>query len=161
MVSIMNEALELEIGHKVLEVGGGSGWHAATIAEIVAPSNAPKDKWGHVYSIERIPELVALARENIEKVGYGDRVTVIHHDGTLGYPKEAPYDRILVAAAGPEVPKPLVEQLCDGGVLLVPVGGIQFCQTLVRVRKKNGKVLEESLGGVAFVPLIGKHGFEP
>jgi protein-L-isoaspartate(D-aspartate) O-methyltransferase len=161
MVSIMDEALELEIGHKVLEVGSGSGWHAATIAEIVAPSDAPKDNWGHVYTIERIPELAALARENIEKAGYGDRVTVIQHDGTLGYTQEAPYDRILVAAAGPEVPKPLVEQLRNRGVLLVPVGGIQFYQRLVRVRKKNGKVLEESLGGVSFVPLIGKHGFEP
>ena len=161
MVSIMDEALELEIGHKVLEVGSGSGWHAATIAEIVAPSNARKDTWGHVYTIERIPELAALARENIEKVGYGDRVTVIQHDGTLGYSQEAPYDRILVAAAGPEVPKPLVEQLCDKGVLLVPVGGIQFYQTLVRVRKTNGKLLQENLGGVSFVPLIGRHGFEP
>jgi len=161
MVSIMDEALELEVGHKVLEVGGGSGWHAATIAEIVAPSDAPKEEWGHVYTIERIPELAAYAKDNIEKTGYGDRITVIHKDGTLGYPEEAPYDRVLVAAAGPEVPKPLVEQLTDDGVLLVPVGGIQFYQTLVRIRKKNGKIVEENLGGVAFVPLIGKHGFEP
>ena len=157
----MDEALELEVGHKVLEVGGGSGWHAATIAEIVAPSEAPNEEWGHVYTIERIPKLAALARDNIEKAGYGDRITVIHQDGTLGYPEEAPYDRVLVAAAGPEVPKPLVEQLSDEGVLLVPVGGAQFYQTLVRVRKKNGQIVEENLGGVAFVPLIGKHGFEP
>jgi protein-L-isoaspartate(D-aspartate) O-methyltransferase len=161
MVSIMDEALELEVGHKVLEVGGGSGWHAATIAEIVAPSDAPKEEWGHVYTIERIPELAILAKDNIEKAGYGNRITVIHQDGTLGYPEEAPYDRVLVAAAGPEVPKPLVEQLSDEGVLLVPVGGAQFYQTLVRLRKKNGQIVEENLGGVAFVPLIGKHGFEP
>ena len=126
----------------------------------MAPSDAPKEEWGHVYTIERIPELAAFAKDNITKAGYGDRVTVIHQDGTLGYPEEAPYDRILVAAAGPEVPKPLVEQLSDGGILLVPVGGAQFYQTLVRVRKKNGKIVEENLGGVAFVPLIGKHGFE-
>ena len=161
MVSIMDEALELEIGHRVLEVGGGSGWHAATIAEIVAPSDAPKQKWGQVYTIERIPDLAALAKKNIEKAGYGDRITVIHQDGTLGYPEEAPYNRVLVAAAGPEVPKPLIEQLSEGGVLLVPVGGVQFYQTLLRVRKKNGQIVEENLGGVAFVPLIGKHGFEP
>jgi protein-L-isoaspartate(D-aspartate) O-methyltransferase len=161
MVSIMDEALELEVGHKVLEVGGGSGWHAATIAEIVAPSDAPKEEWGHVYTIERIAELAAFANENLTKAGYGERVTVIHQDGTLGYPEEAPYDRILVAAAGPEVPKPLVEQLAKGGILLVPVGGAQFYQTLVRVRKMDGKTVEENLGGVAFVPLIGKHGFEP
>ena len=139
MVSIMDEALELEVGHKVLEVGGGSGWHASTIAEIVAPSDAPKELWGHVYTIERIAELAAFANENINKTGYGDRVTVIHQDGTVGYPEEAPYNRILVAAAGPEVPQPLVEQLKNGGVLIVPVGGAQYYQTLVRVRKKDGK----------------------
>jgi protein-L-isoaspartate(D-aspartate) O-methyltransferase len=161
MVSIMDEALELEVGHKVLEVGGGSGWHAATIAEIVAPSDAPKEEWGHVYTVERIPELAAFAKDNIEKAGYGDRVTVIHQDGTLGYPEEAPYHRILVAAAGPEVPKPLIEQLEKGGILLVPVGGAQFYQTLVRIRKIDGQIIEENLGGVSFVPLIGKHGFEP
>jgi protein-L-isoaspartate(D-aspartate) O-methyltransferase len=159
MVSIMDEALELEVGHKVLEVGGGSGWHAATIAEIVAPSNLPKRKHGHVYTIERIAELAAFAKEKIQKLGYGDRITVIHRDGTLGYPEMAPYDRILVAAAGPELPKPLIEQLADDGILLVPVGGAQFYQTLVRVRKKDGKIFEENLGNVAFVPLIGKYGF--
>ena len=161
MVSIMNEALELEVGHKVLEVGGGSGWHASTIAEIVAPSDVPKEKWGHVYTVERIAELAAFAKDNIEKAGYGDRVTVLHQDGTLGYPEEAPYNRILVAAAGPEVPKPLIQQLEDEGILLVPVGGAQSYQTLVRIRKKDKKIIEENLGGVAFVPLIGKHGFEP
>jgi len=161
MVAIMDEALELEVGHKVLDVGGGSGWHASTIAEIVAPTDAPKEKWGHVYTVERIPELAAFAKDNLEKAGYGNRVTVIHQDGTLGYPEEAPYNRILVAAAGPEVPKPLIEQLGAEGILLVPVGGAQFYQTLVRIRKKDGKIIEENLGGVAFVPLIGKHGFEP
>jgi protein-L-isoaspartate(D-aspartate) O-methyltransferase len=161
MVSIMDEALELEVGHKVLEVGAGSGWHAATIAEIVAPSGTSKAEWGHVYTIERLAELAAFADQNIANTGYSDRVTVIHQDGTLGYTEEAPYDRILVAAAGPQVPKPLVEQLKNGGVLLVPVGGDQFYQTLVRVRKVDGKTVEENLGGVAFVPLIGKHGFKP
>ena len=160
MVSIMDEALELEVGHKVLEIGGGSGWHAATIAEIVAPSDGSKEEWGHVYTVERIAELAAFAKENIKKAGYQDRITVIHNDGTIGYPEKAPYDRVLVAAAGPEVPKPLVEQLKDGGVLLVPVGGAQFYQRLVRVRKQDGQTIEESLGGVAFVPLIGKHGFQ-
>ena len=79
----------------------------------------------------------------------------------MGYPEEAPYNRILVAAAGPEVPKPLIQQLEDEGILLVPVGGAQFYQTLVRIRKKDKKIIEENLGGVSFVPLIGKHGFEP
>ena len=160
MVSIMDEALQLEVGHKVLEVGGGSGWHASTIAEIVAPSDAPKEKWGHVYTIERISELASFAKDNIEKAGYGNRITVIHYDGTLGYAEEAPYDRILVAAAGPEIPKPLLQQLKENGILLLPVGGMQFYQTLIRIRKKGEKFIEENLGGVAFVPLIGKHGFK-
>lgn len=156
----MDEALELQVGHKVLEVGGGSGWHATTIAEIVAPSDLSKEKWGHVYTIERIPELAEFAKDNIEAAGFENRVTVILYDGTLGYTKEAPYDRILVAAAGPEVPQPLIQQLKEGGILLVPIGGTQFYQTLVKVRKKNGRIIEENLGGVAFVPLIGKHGFQ-
>ena len=160
MVSIMDEALELEVGHKVLEVGGGSGWHAATIAEVVAPSDVPKEKWGHVYTVERLAQLAAFAKNNIEKAGYGDRITVIHQDGTLGYTEQAPYDRIMVAAAGPQVPQPLVDQLKDGGTLVVPVGGAQFYQTLIRIRKKGNKVVQENLGGVSFVPLIGKHGFE-
>ena len=145
MVSIMDEALELEVGHKVLEVGGGCGWHASTIAKIVAPLAIPKERWGHVYTIERITELAAYAKNNITEAGYGDRITVIHQDGTLGYPQEAPYNRILVAAAAPSVPQPLVEQLTDGGVLLVPVGGAQFYQTLLRIRKTDGKTIEENL----------------
>ena len=149
------------MGHKVLEVGGGSGWHASTIAEIVAPSDAPKDVWGHVYTIERIAELAAFAKQNITEAGYGDRVTVIHQDGTVGYPEKAPYDRIIVAAAGPAVPKPLIDQLKDEGVLIVPVGGAQYYQTLIRVRKRGKTIIQENLGGVAFVPLIGKHGFQP
>jgi len=161
MVAIMNEALDLGVGHKVLEVGAGSGWHAATIAEIVAPSNVPKEEWGHVYTVERIPELAAFAKDNISKAGYENRVTIIHQDGTLGYPKEAPYNRILVTAAGPEVPIPLIQQLGEDGILLVPVGTAQFYQTLIRLRKKNGQTIEENLGGVAFVPLIGKYGFKP
>jgi protein-L-isoaspartate(D-aspartate) O-methyltransferase len=154
----MNEALELEVGHRVLEVGAGSGWHASTIAEIVAPTDTPKEKWGHVYTVEIVPELAELARKNIEKAGYGDRITIICEDGSIGYPEKAPYDRILVTAAAPDVPKPLSEQLKDGGILVIPVGGIHFYQTLVRVRKRDGKITEENLGGVAFVPLTGKHG---
>jgi len=160
MVSIMNEALELEVGHNVLEVGAGSGWHASTIAEIVAPTNTPKERWGHIYTIEVVPELAEFARKNIEKAGYGDRVTVVCGDGSRGYLERAPYDRILVTAAAPSVPQPLVEQLKAGGILVIPVGGIYLYQTLVRVRKRDGKVVEESLGGVAFVPLVGKYGYK-
>ena len=161
MVCIMDEALELEVGHRVLEIGAGSGWHASTIAEIVAPAGEPKEEWGHVYTVERVPELAEFARGNVERAGYGDRVVVICGDGSLGYLEKAPYDRILVTAAAPDVPGPLIEQLKNGGVLVIPVGGLHLYQTLVRVRKKDGKVFEENLGGVAFVPLIGKYGFKP
>jgi len=148
------------VGQKVLEIGAGSGWHASTVAEIVAPTDAPKKEWGHVYTVEIVPELAELAKTNIEKTGYGDRITVICGDGTLGYPEKAPYDRVLVTAAAPGIPAPLTEQLKNGGVLVIPVGGIYLYQTLVRVRKKNGKLVEENLGGVAFVPLVGKHGYK-
>jgi len=158
MVCIMDEALELEVGHRVLEVGAGSGWHASTIAEIVAPTDTPKEKWGHVYTVEIVPELAEFARKNVEKAGYGDRITIICGDGSMGYPEKAPYDRILVTAAAPDIPKPLIEQLENGGILVLPVGGIHLYQTLVRVRKRDGTVTEENLGGVAFVPLTGRYG---
>ena len=158
MVSIMNEALELKVGHKVFEVGSGCGWHASTIAEIVAPSDKPRKEWGHVYTIEIIPELAERARRNIEQAGFEERVTVIRGDGSLGLPERAPFDRILVTAAAPYVPPPLKEQLKVGGILVLPVGAVGFYQTLLRIRRVNDDFLEEDLGGVAFVPLVGKHG---
>jgi len=160
MVSIMDEALELEVGQQVLEIGAGSGWHASTIAEIVAPTDTPKRGWGHVYTVEIVPELAEFARKNVERAGYGDRVTVICGDGSEGYAEKAPYDRVLVTAAAPDVPKPLIEQLKTGGVLVIPIGGIYLYQTLLRIRKKDGEIVKENLGGVAFVPLVGKHGYK-
>ncbi len=154
----MDEVLELEVGNKVLEIGAGCGWHAATVAEIVAPSDMPKEKWGHVYTVEIVSQLADLARTNIEKARYGDRVTIICGDGSLGYTEIAPYDRILVTAAAPDIPKPLIEQLKNGGVLVIPVGGVYLYQTLLRIRKRDGQITEENLGGVAFVPLTGRFG---
>ncbi len=150
----MNEALELRIGNKVLEVGAGSGYHAATVAEQVGPQ-------GRVYTIELVPDLVKVARSNLEKAGYSDRVTLVQGDGSLGYPDRAPYDRIVVTAAAPKIPQPLVRQLVPVGVLVIPVGGRLFPQELVKVRKdEKGRIERTSLGGVAFVPLIGKEGFD-
>ena len=156
----MDEVLELEVGNKVLEVGAGCGWHAATVAEIIAPSDMPREKWGHVYTVEIVSQLADLARTNIEKAGYGDRITIICGDGSLGYVEMAPYDRILVTAAAPDVPKPLIEQLKNGGVLVLPVGGVYLYQTLLRITKRDGKITEENLGGVAFVPLTGRYGYK-
>lgn len=159
MVSIMNEALQLEVGNKILEVGAGSGWHAATIAELVAPSEAPRSEWGHVYTLEIVPGLAEFARKNIMKAGYGDRVTIIGADGSIGYAEKAPYDRILVTAAAPDAPKPLIEQLKPNGIMLIPVGSAHLFQNLIKITKKaDGKIREENLGGVAFVPLTGQYG---
>ena len=149
----MDEALELRRGMKVLEVGAGSGYHAATIAEIVS------DK-GHVFAIEYVDKLVAIARNNLSQAGYADLVTLVQGDGSLGYDERAPYDRILVTAAAPTIPPTLPQQLKQDGILVVPIGGRMFPQELVRVRKKqNGTLDRSSLGGVAFVPLLGKYGF--
>jgi protein-L-isoaspartate(D-aspartate) O-methyltransferase len=159
MVAIMNEALQLETGHHVLEVGAGCGWHAATIGEIVAPRDAPRSDRGHIYTVEIVQDLAKIARENIMRNGLGDRVTVIHGDGSLGYAERSPYDRILVTAAAPDIPPPLVNQLKIGGLLVIPVGSIHMFQTLIRITKDaDGNLNKENLGGVAFVPLTGSFG---
>ncbi len=158
MVALMCELLELDEGMKVLEIGTGSGYHAAVIAEIVAPkgSNNP----GKVYTIERIPELAEFARRNLEKAGYLDRVVVLVGNGTLGYPKEAPYDRILVTAAAPDIPEPLIEQLKVKGKLVIPVGP-KYMQYLYIVEKiDEGKVRATKSIPCMFVPLIGKYGWK-
>ena len=154
MVAIINEALELRIGNRVLEVGAGSGYHAATVAEQIGPQ-------GHVYTVELVPELVRIARSNLERAGYSDRATLVQSDGSLGYPDRAPYDRIVVTAAAPKIPHPLVAQLRPGGNLIIPVGSRLSPQELIKVRKdEKGRTEQTSLGGVAFVPLIGKEGFD-
>lgn len=157
MVAMMCEVAELDVGMKVLEIGTGSGYHAAVIAEIVAPEHSGVR--GRVYSIERIPELVEFAKSNLERAGYSDKVTVILGDGTLGYSVEAPYDRIIVTAAAPEVPKPLLEQLKVGGRLVIPVGP-RFMQKLLVVDKIGDRKFEEkTITYCAFVPLVGKYGW--
>ena len=152
MVAIMLELAELEEGMNVLEVGTGSGWNAALIYELVRRD---------VYTIERIPELAEFAKRNLERAGYKDKVHVLIGDGTRGFPAKAPYDRIIVTAGAPKVPEPLIEQLKVGGKILIPVGSYHLWQELLEVIKisKDNKVKIKNHGGVAFVPLIGEHGW--
>lgn len=154
MCVIMCEALDLKPGLKVLEVGAGCGYHAALCAEIVNDDNS-----GHVYTVEIVEKLINFARENLERTGYSDKVTLIHGDGGKGLPEHAPFDRILVAAAAPSVPKPLAEQLAPGGIMLIPIGSRGFYQELIMVLKSDdNKITEKRWGGVAFVPLTGEFG---
>jgi protein-L-isoaspartate(D-aspartate) O-methyltransferase len=148
MVAIMCDLLDLHPGMTVLEVGGGSGYHAAVMAEMVGPT-------GQVYSVERRPELVAKAGENLLRAGIKN-VTMIKADGSLGLPEHAPYDRISVAAAAPQIPEPLKQQLKVGGKMVLPVGSDY--QELYLVTRTNGFSIEKKMG-VIFVPLIGKEGF--
>src|SRR5207247_10460147 len=128
MVATTHEDLDLRIRHHGPEVRGGRGYHAATVAGQVAPPC-------RAHTLERVPDLVKVARANLETAGYSDRVTLVQGDGSLGYPDRAPYDKIVVTAAAPKIPQPLVGQLQSGGILVIPVGGRLFPQELVRVRK--------------------------
>ncbi|MEJ2278055.1 MAG: protein-L-isoaspartate O-methyltransferase [Candidatus Lokiarchaeota archaeon] len=153
MVAMMLEILDLRQGEKVLEVGTGSGYHAALCAELVSPK-------GHIYTIERHKELAEKAKDKILDAGYKN-VTIIHGDGTLGYPEEAPYDKILVTAASPnKVPQPLNDLLKEWGVMCIPAGTRRFAQSLYTIKKEKDQFKSKRITGVRFVPLIGKHGFE-
>ncbi len=151
MVAMMVENLDLEEGQKVLEIGGGMGYHASVISEIVG-------KEGEVYSIEYIGSLAESAQKRVEEVGYKN-VKIIQGDGSSGYEKGAPYDRISVACGAPSIPYPLIEQLVIEGKILIPIGS-KFFQSLIKATKKGEKKIEkENLGGVRFVPLMGEYGF--
>lgn len=151
MVALMAQALDARPGHRVLEVGAGSGYHAAVLARLVAPG-------GRVVSVERSPALARKAEESLRPLGLPVELRV--GDGSLGWPDSAPYDRISVAAAAPAVPPPLVEQLALDGVLVLPVGPLDL-PSLLRIRRTAHGLQEESLGPVRFVPLLGRHGFPP
>ncbi len=148
MVGIMCSLLEIEEGMRILEIGGGSGYHAAVLAELTGHG-------GMVYSIERVTELAEFARQNLRNAGYGN-VVVTAGDGTLGLSEHAPYDCITVACAAPAVPQPLVDQLKRGGRMTIPIG--EYTQELYLVHK-NDVISKEKSGGVVFVPLIGEYGF--
>jgi len=148
IVALMTGLLEPSAGDTVLEIGAGSGYQAAILGRLVE----------RVITIERLPEIAAAARLRLQQLGITN-VEVEVGDGTMGFPARAPYQGILITAATPEVPAPLLAQLADGGRLVAPVGGRDM-QELIRVRRKGSEMLREYHGGVCFVPLIGEHGWK-
>jgi protein-L-isoaspartate(D-aspartate) O-methyltransferase len=148
MVARICEALSLRGSERVLDVGTGSGYQAAVLAELAH----------EVHTIERLPELAAFARERLAQAGYGDRVNVHVGDGTLGLPEHQPYDAIAVAAAAPDLPAPLYDQLAERGRLVVPVGGRRGQQLQLVVRSPEGPAVARSIP-CRFVPLVGEEGF--
>jgi protein-L-isoaspartate(D-aspartate) O-methyltransferase len=141
------ELLHLSGRERVLEVGTGSGYQTVLLAHLVA----------QVFSIERIPALLQQARQNIQRAMVHN-VSLLLGDGTVGWREFAPYDAILVSAASPKVPQPLVEQLADGGKLVIPLGGMEE-QDLVMFTRRGDELIRESILPVRFVPLLGTHGW--
>ncbi|MBI2068032.1 MAG: protein-L-isoaspartate(D-aspartate) O-methyltransferase [Deltaproteobacteria bacterium] len=148
IVGFMTAALQLQGGEKVLEIGTGCGYQTAVLCELAS----------HVYSIERITELSNKARKNLYRLGYINFELKIG-DGTLGWPERAPFDTILVTAGAPEVPACYLQQLREGGRLVIPIGNEEE-QVLVRFRREEKKMVKENLVGCRFVRLVGEHGWE-
>jgi len=146
-VMIMINALELKKTDRILEVGAGSGYCAAIISRMVK----------FVYTTEIIPELAEFAVNNIKRVGIKN-IEVINYDGSQGYEKQSPYDKIMVTAACPKIPPPLIEQLKEGGIIVAPVAYF-LGQKMIKGIKKNKELKTESLGDFVFVPLKGKYGY--
>jgi protein-L-isoaspartate(D-aspartate) O-methyltransferase len=148
MVAIMCESLDIKKGQKILEIGTGSGYHAAIVSQLVGDT-------GMVYTIERFESLAAIAKQNLQTV-HCSNVIVEVGDGSCGLPAYQPYDRIYVTCAAPRIPQPLIDQLKDPGKLLVPVGDM-YCD-LTLLLKENQKQTIQHLGGCVFVPLVGRYG---
>ncbi len=146
VVALMTELLELERDHKVLEIGTGSGYQAAILAEMC----------DEVYTVEIISELAASAEERLQRLGY-ENIRTLHADGYYGWEEHGPYDAIIVTAAPDHVPQPLIEQLKEGGRLVIPVGPVGFFQTLWLITKEGGEPQFHNQGDVRFVPLTGEH----
>lgn len=149
IVALMTELLDPQADDRILEIGTGSGYQAAILA-VLAKS---------VTTIERIPQIAGIALSNLKKMGIAN-VTILTGDGTTGLPEQGPYNGIIVTAAAPHVaPQPLIDQLADGGRLVAPVGDRNI-QELLRISRKGDHYEESRSGGVRFVPLIGRHGWE-
>lgn len=148
VVAWMTELLDVVPGMRVLEIGTGSGYQAAVLAEMGAL----------VYTVERVAPLFEQTRARLTSMGY-DAIHFKLDDGTMGWVEEAPFERIMVTAGGPKAPAPLIEQLADPGRMVIPVGTSKRSQTLYVIRKQDGKLLRRDMGGVMFVDLVGKHGW--
>jgi protein-L-isoaspartate(D-aspartate) O-methyltransferase len=147
IVALMTDLLDPGPDDRILEIGAGSGYQAAILAALAK----------NVITIERIPAVAELARSNLIKLGITNARLVVG-DGTIGYPEYAPYNGILITAATPQIPQPLIDQIADGGRLIAPVGGRDI-QELVRISRIQNKTVETYHGGVRFVPLIGTYGW--
>lgn len=147
-VALMSQALNVQAGMRVLEIGTGSGYQAAVLASMGCT----------VFSIERIPELYAQTKELLRRLDLRG-IHLLRRDGTLGLPEAAPFDRIIVTAGGPKIPEPLVDQLDENGILLVPIGERPRSQRLIRLLKQGDTISQEDLGQAVFVDLIGDYGW--
>ncbi len=150
-IMVMLQELQLEDGHKVFEIGSGVGYQAAMMANIVGNK-------GKVVTTEVIPELVASSRQNLQKLAITN-CTVLEADGSNGFPEDAPFDRIIITAACPSIPPPLLKQLKEGGIIVAPVGDLDN-QTMIKGTKRQDGLDLEFLGPFRFVPLKGKYGFK-
>jgi len=148
VVARMTELLEVGPEHSVLEIGTGSGYQTAVLAVLAR----------RVYSLERVPELAQQAIPRMRQLGF-DNVKIQVFDGTVGWSEWGPYDRILVTAGAPKVPEPLLEQLAPGGVLVIPEGTLQLQKLVVYRKSSRGEIRRKEGEAVAFVPLLGRHGF--
>lgn len=146
IVALMTQTLNPEPGQKILEIGTGSGYQAAVLAELGV----------EVYTVEIIPELAAQAAQRLTEMGY-DNIHTLHADGYFGWQEFAPFDAIIVTAAPDHLPQPLANQLVEGGRLVIPIGPVGFLQTLWLFEKSEGELTATNLGGVTFVPLTGEH----
>jgi len=149
-IMIMTSALEVKKGQKILEIGTGSGYQAALLSKLVGQK-------GKIITTEILHELVLFAKLNVHKIN-GKNIEIIHTDGSQGYKKEAPYDRIIVTAASPKIPKKLLNQLKPNGILIAPIGP-SYCQEMLKIKKRKESLDIENLGDFVFVPLKGEEGY--
>jgi protein-L-isoaspartate(D-aspartate) O-methyltransferase len=148
MVAVMTQSLELKGDERVLEIGTGSGYQTAILAELAKT----------IFTIERIQKLLLRAQKILQELGY-ENIFFLTGDGTKGWPEKAPFDGIIVTAGAPEIPQTLTSQLAEGGRLVIPVGP-RYTQTLYKVTRKRNQFTEEDITGCVFVPLVGDFGWK-